>query len=120
MYSRPVASKSMAQPSMMNQTENDNLSKSSSLVQKQELMHRVSDDIDNIIEVQNSMQELSTLMTNFSQKVVEQDEVVITIMHDAEEANVNIKQAGKELKQAHEYQKGTGTLVAAIYIIMAI
>lgn len=76
--------------------------------------------MDNIQDTQNTLHELSELMNNFSTKIVEQDEVVTTIMHDAEEANVNIKEAGKELKQAHEYQKGYDKVVAGLYIIMAI
>ena len=100
--------------------EHENTNKGSVMIQKQELMDKVTDDMDSIVEVQRSMQELSDLMTNFSQKVVEQEEVVTNIMNDADEANINMKQAGKELKEAHEYQKGTGFLVATLYFIMAI
>ena len=76
--------------------------------------------MENIQATQNTMHEISDLMNNFSQKILEQDEIVTTIMHDAEEANLNIKQAGKELKKAHEYQKGYDKVVAGLYIAMAI
>ena len=41
-------------------------------------------------------------------------------MHDAEAANINIQEAGKELKKAHEYQKGYDKVVAGLYLIMAL
>lgn len=90
------------------------------LVQRQTLMQKVAPELDNIQETQNTMHELSELMNNFSQKIVEQDEVVTSIMYDAEEANINVKEAGKELKKAHEYQKGQDKVVAGLYIVMAL
>ena len=78
------------------------------------------DDVENIQDIQNTMHELTDLMNNFSEKIMQQDEVVTTILVDAEEANVNIKEAGKELKKAHEYQKGYDKVVAGLYIIMGI
>jgi len=42
------------------------------------------------------------------------------IVENAEASNLNVKQAGKELKQANEYQKGSGMLLAMIYLVMAI
>ena len=90
------------------------------MIQKQSLLQKVSDENENIQDTQNTMKEISDLMNNFSVKILEQDEVVTTIMNDAEQSNINIKEAGKELKKAHEYQKGQDKIVAGLYIIMAV
>ena len=58
-------------------------------------------------------------MSEFTIKVDQQDELIDMIAMDAIESNIYAKEAGKELKQAHEYQKGNGILIASIYLIMA-
>ena len=41
------------------------------------------------------------------------------IAMDAIESNIYVREAGQQLKQAHEYQKGNGIMIASIYLIMA-
>jgi t-SNARE complex subunit (syntaxin) len=115
-----LRSRTITDKSNFKLSEEEGEKKQGGLKQKQMLMEKVEDEMENIQDTQNTLHELSELMNNFSMKIVEQDEVVTTIMHDAEEANVNIKEAGKELKKAHEYQKGYDKIVAGLYIIMAI
>ena len=84
--------------------------------QEQILMKRE----ESMEETEAMLAEISEVMTRFASKVDEQEELIDMIVIHHEDATLNVEEAGRQLEQAHEYQKGSGIMLAVVYLVMGV
>jgi len=77
-------------------------------------------ETDGLVQTKRMITDLSELLTNFSTKVFEQQEITNIIYSDTQSALQNIKDGNKELLISVEYQKGRGLYIGGFFIILGL
>ncbi|DBA04431.1 TPA: hypothetical protein N0F65_010027 [Lagenidium giganteum] len=80
------------------------------------LQRHFQENLEDAKKMETKMAEISTLMSQFADKIVEQQTDIEMIHHHAQETSSNVKQSNKILEQTQQIGSGYGFMIFCFYL----